>query len=96
MFGNNRRIYFLFYVTGIDFTSFACSNIFSKLVLNGIDWSKFLKMTDKYCITNYLKEVSYTIFHRVYPVKSLVIQFFKVDVVDICVTSPETFILGVS
>ena len=58
-----------------------------------IDWSKVWMTPHKYCITNKVKEVSYKIFHRVYPVKSLVVQRFKVNIEDICAfckISPET------
>lgn len=36
-----------------------------------LDWSKICMTLHKYCITNKVKEVSYKMIHRVYPVKSV-------------------------
>lgn len=58
-----------------------------------IKLEKLLLLSRKYCISKRLKEVSYKLIHRVYPIKTIIVHRLKIAIDDKCVFcgfDPET------
>ncbi len=42
-----------------------------------VNWKETFKISRRFCITNKIREVSYKIVHRIYPVKQVIAKFCK-------------------
>ena len=54
-------------------------------VFEDIDWTIVWKISNKFCITNKVKEVSFKIIHKIYPVTHLLNKRFKLNIDPKCV-----------
>ena len=54
------------------------------LYMGDLQWKKACCILNKYCINNKVKEVSFKILHRIYPVKE-VLERFKINIDSTCV-----------
>ncbi len=59
------------------------SKIFWSSLFGNISCVKAWKLTNKFCINNKIKEVSYKILHRIYPAKH-VLERFKLNISYSC------------
>ncbi len=60
-----------------------CSTVFWSSKYENIEWKKVWSITNKFFISNKVKEVSFKILHRIYPVKEL-FERFKLDMENSC------------
>ncbi len=60
-----------------------CSTVFWSSKYDNIEWKKVWSITNKFFISNKVKEVSFKILHRIYPVKEL-FERFKLDMENSC------------
>ncbi len=60
-----------------------CSTVFWSSKYENIEWKKLWSITNKFFISNKVKEVSFKILHRIYPVKEL-FERFKLDMENSC------------
>lgn len=59
------------------------STVFWSTKFKDINWKKVWSITNKFFISNKIKEVSYKILHRIYPVKE-VIERFHLNIENLC------------
>ncbi len=59
--------------------SLPTARFFWSSLFGNISWVKAWKLTNKFCINNKIKEVSYKILHRIYPAKH-VLERFKLNI----------------
>lgn len=66
------------------------------MFVDGIPWKKvWLLLPDRYLITNKVKEISFKLIHRCYPVKFYIKSRFSKDIeidCSFCTNSPETIV----
>ncbi len=60
-----------------------CSTVFWSSKYDNIEWKKVWSITNTFFISNKVKEVSFKILHRIYPVKEL-FERFKLDMENSC------------
>lgn len=59
-------------------TTIPSARLFWSNIYGDIQWGKAWKIANKYCISNKVKEVSFKMLHRIYPVKH-VLERFKLN-----------------
>lgn len=90
--GNNRHIRALLQK---DVTSRPYVITFWSNFVDNIAWKKVWLLPNRYLITNKVKEVSFKMIHRIYPVKVYIEKRFKKDIdvnCSFCGSCPETLL----
>ena len=75
-------------------TTIPSARLFWSDIYGDIQWGKAWKIANKYCISNKVKEVSFKMLHRTYPVKHVLARFkLNIDYkCDFCGMEKETIL----
>jgi hypothetical protein len=76
-----------------QYVTIPAGKMYRNAALGQVNWNKVSLLSGKYCISNKVKEVSYKLIYRIYPVKTFIIYRFKIAIDNKCVfcgCDPET------